>query len=252
VTLLEQKLFDFFVENMPSLQLVVLGGPFGFLLAFGALYLAGWLKREKGWKTGYSRKMFHFTVFGTVAVLHSISGTKAVCLFGAMTSLVVFLAVILGEGNILYEAMAREKDAPRRTWFIIVPYFATLIGGIMSNVLFGQAAVAGYLVAGLGDAVGEPVGTMFGRHTYEVPSFGGIKSRRSLEGSAAVLLVSILAVAAVIFILCPWKSLSVFLTAAVVIGTVSALIEAFSPHGWDNTTMQIAPSFLVWVLAGRI
>jgi hypothetical protein len=43
----------------------------------------------------------------------------------------------------LYEAMARETDAPHRTHYIIVPYFATLIGGLASNILFGPVAVVG-------------------------------------------------------------------------------------------------------------
>ena len=33
----------------------------------------------------------------------------------------------------------------------------------------GSYAAVGYLVAGWGDAVGEPVGTRFGRHPYRVP-----------------------------------------------------------------------------------
>jgi dolichol kinase len=30
------------------------------------------------------------------------------------------------------------------------------------------------------------------------------------------------------------------------IAAVSALVEAVSPHGWDNLTMQIIPSALAW------
>ena len=35
--------------------------------------------------------------------------------------LAVFFAVWRGPGNMLYEAMAREKDEPHRTFFILVP-----------------------------------------------------------------------------------------------------------------------------------
>jgi hypothetical protein len=31
------------------------------------------------------------------------------------------------------------------------------------------------------------------------------------------------------------------------LGLASAGVEAVSPHGWDNATMQIIPSFLAWL-----
>jgi hypothetical protein len=31
-----------------------------------------------------------------------------------------------------------------------------------------------------------------------------------------------------------------------VIAAASTLVEAVSPHGWDNPTMQIVPTALVW------
>jgi hypothetical protein len=32
-----------------------------------------------------------------------------------------------------------------------------------------------------------------------------------------------------------------------VIAAASTLVEAASPHGWDNATMQIVPTALAWV-----
>jgi hypothetical protein len=37
---------------------------------------------------------------------------------------------------IMYEAMAHEKDEPKHTHYIIVPYLATLLGGLTSNIFF--------------------------------------------------------------------------------------------------------------------
>ena len=167
-----------------------------------------------------------------------------VCLFGGMVTCVVFLAVLLGSGNLFYEAMAREKDEPHRSLYIIVPYFATLIGGLAGNIAFGPIAVVGYLVTGLGDAVGEPVGTKFGKHQYKVPSMASVKAVRSWEGSAAVFIASNLAVALGIALVpnlsFSWHSLILIpLLAAICAGT-----EAVSPHGWDNLTMQIVPTSL--------
>ena len=234
----------FFVDNFPSWKAMAVGGPIGLLWSYLCLYLSGWLKRHKSVRTGYSRKIFHFLIFASVALIHAIWGTPMVCLVGGMASLVILYALWRGSGNLLYEAMAREKDSPHRTYFIVSPYFATLIGGLASNMLFGHAALVGYLVTGVGDAIGEPVGTRFGKHTYRVPSFKGVKSIRSHEGSAAVCIASAVAIATAV-ILSPrlhWSAGSLFLIP--VLAGACMLVEALSPHGWDNATMQIVPSFL--------
>ena len=239
------KAVDFFAASIPGWRTLLTAGPAGLAWAYGCLALAGWLKRERQWRTGYTRKVFHFLIFTSVAAIHFLWGTPAVCLFGGMTSLVVFYAVARGSGHPLYEAMAREKDSPHRTYYIVAPYFATLIGGLASNILFGHIAVAGYLVAGLGDAIGEPVGTRFGRHTYTVPSFRGIRATRSWEGTAAVAVMSLVAVGLAVAMSPQLPASRHVAFALPVIAMASAAVEAVSPHGWDNATMQIVPAWLM-------
>jgi phytol kinase len=202
--------------------------------------------KQNGMKTGYTRKVFNVFIFGTVAMLQWRLGTSAVCLFGGMCTLAIFFAVWRGPGNMLYEAMAREKDEPHRTFFIVVPYFTTLVGGLLSNMLFGPIAVAGYLVTGLGDTVGEPAGLMFGKHHYRVRSLSSVPATRSVEGSAAVFIMSVVALLLAAAV-SPHIALSHFGTLKIiVIAAVATFVEAVSPHGWDNATMQIIPTALVW------
>lgn len=242
------KIFSFFIENFPSLKSICLGGPAGMIWAWACLSFSGYLKVKKGLRTGYSRKTFHFLIFSSVALIQWIWGTKIVCLFGGMTSIVIFYAILRGDGHPMYEAMAREKDAPKKTHYIVVPFFATLIGGLASNIFFGPVAVIGYLVTGMGDAVGEPIGVRFGKHTYKVPSLTKVKAIRSYEGSAAVFLMSVVA------IICGmalnpnlgFNGLSLVLVPA--LGLACALTEAVSPHGWDNASMQVIPSWLAFVI----
>ena len=139
-----ERIPGFFIDNFPSWKALAVGGPPALAWSFAALWIAGRLK-QNGMKTGYTRKVFHFLIFGTAALLQWRSGTPAVCLFGGMCSLAVFFAVWQGPGHMLYEAMAREKDEPHRTFFILVPYFTTLAGGLVGYMLFGPIAVAGYL-----------------------------------------------------------------------------------------------------------
>ena len=242
-----EPVVSFFVENTPPWSTILVAGPLWTVWALGCLYLAGWLKRDRRWPTGYTRKVFHFLIFFTAAVTHLAWGTPMVCLFGGMVTCVLLLAIGLGPGHMLYEAIAREKDAPHRTHYIVVAYVATLLGGLSANILFGPAALAGYLVTGIGDAVGEPVGTRFGRHTYRVPSRSSVPALRSWEGSAAVFAAS-LAALFLAAILGPDMAVQgsrwVLVPAAALL---CALLEAVSPHGWDNLTLQLVPSGLAWL-----
>jgi phytol kinase len=242
-----ERVIAFFVDNFPSWRAIAVGGPMGLLWAYLCLYFAGYLKRIKGLKTGYTRKTFHFLIFTSAVAVQRVWGTPILCLFGGMTTLVVFYAIFRGEGHLLYEAMARENDTPHRTHYIVVPYLATLIGGLTSNILFGPVAVVGYMVAGLADAIAEPVGTRFGKHRYRVPSFRRVKSTRSLEGSAAVFLACLPAIT-LGALLCPDLALTSrsFLTVPL-LAVACTVLEGVSPHGWDNATMQVIPAFLAGI-----
>ncbi len=118
----------------------------------------------------------------------------------------------------------------------------------MSNILFSRAAIVGYLVAGIGDATGEIFGTRFGRHLYKVPSLTSVRAIRSWEGSLAVFVMSVVAITAAAFILPEMRFTGGSLLLIPLLGIVSAVVEAVSPHGWDNTTMQVIPSFMVYVI----
>lgn len=234
--------FSELLNSIPSAKTVVIGLLLSGLWTGGLLAGAGYLKSRKGWKTGYTRKLFHFGVFGTVFVVNGFYGIPEVCLVGAMTTAVIILAVVCGEGHPLYEALAREKDAPHRTRYIIEPYVATLMGGVLVNLFFPETAQLGYLVAGLGDAVAEPVGTRFGRHRYRVPTLDGTLAERSLEGSASVWIVSSLSLC---LYLCGSAPLTVTTGVVVLmIASLSTFAEAISPHGWDNAVLQILPAWL--------
>ena len=215
--------------------------------SYACLHLAAQLKLKYRLRSGYTRKLFHVLIFSSAAVVNMFGGFWAVCVFGVMVSLMVGLAVVRGEGDRFYEALAREQDGPDRTYYIVVPYLATLIGGMTSNVFFGPLAVVGYLVGGLGDAAGEPAGVRWGKHRYTISE--GVT--KTLEGSLAVLGASIVALAIGVAI-SPQLSFdlrSLILLPAIAI--VCTLVEAFSPRGWDNVSMQIVPTVLAAILLSK-
>lgn len=244
-----QTALDLLFEYFPSIQEFVLYGVPSIVAAYLYLYIAGCFKKHIGWRTGFSRKVFHFLVFFTASIVQIKLALTGTIVFGIAVSLVVFLAIYKGNGNILYEAMAREKDVPKRTHYIIMPYLATLMGGILSNILFTPVFAAfGYLATGFGDAVGEPIGTAFGKHKYKVPSLKGVTSYRSLEGSLAVFIASFVAVLIGAFVMqLPIGQFIIF--RLVILAIAVTLVEAVSPHGWDNLTTQIVGAGLAfWLL----
>lgn len=205
--------------------------------------LAAWL-RGRGVRVPYTRKVFHLGIFTAAGAVHVWGGLPATNVFGSVVAAVVLWSVWRGEGNGLYEALARPSDRPRRSLFVVVPLVTTAVGGLTAALLVGPFASVGYLVAGWGDAVGEPVGSRFGRHPYRVPSLGGVPAQRSWEGSGAVLVVgSAAALTALLALGVPWSEA---VLPACVVGSVGAIVEALSHHGTDNLTVQLAASLTAW------
>lgn len=211
-------------------------------LTAGALAAYG---RRRGIAVPYTRKIFHFGVFSGAAVTHSLWGLPGTNAFGAVVACVILVAVLRGDRDPIYRVLARETDRPRRTLFILVPLVTTALGGLGSALLTGPYATVGYLVSGWGDAVGEPVGTRWGKHKYRVPSLGNVPATRSLEGSTAVFLVAWAAATVALWNLAdPSQAVLVALACA----AVGTLVEGLSNHGLDNLTVQLAASGTAWML----
>lgn len=226
---------------------IVPGALLAFVWTYFCLSFAGYLKTKIGLRTGYTRKVFHALIFLSAVIAHALGGFVAVCVFGTMVSLVVGLAVLRGPNDPQYEALAREQDGAARTYYVVVSYFATLIGGLASNILFGPLAVVGYLVGGLGDAAGEPAGTRWGRHRYSSRARGA----KTFEGSIAVLTATAIALLIAVAIT---PELHFDLRSAIALPLIAiacTLVEAISPRGWDNVTMQVVPTLLVAFLKLR-
>jgi phytol kinase len=200
-------------------------------------------------RVAYTRKIFHFGIFSVAAAVHAVWGLPGTSSYGTAVALVVLWAVARGDGSALYEALARESDRPRRSLFIVVPLVTTAVGGLASALLAGPFASVGYLVAGWGDAVAEPVGSRWGKHRYRVPSLAGVPAERTLEGSAAVLFVGWAAALVGLVGLGVGTGLPVLWVAAAC-ASVGALVEAVSHHGTDNLTVQVAASLTALILAG--
>lgn len=240
-----QNLIERFLPEADILQKLFL--PLLLIALFAAL-LSGWMKR-KGIRTPYTRKTFHFIIFSLAGVLQYYYGLHAVSLLGGMVFIMVIVAVILGNKLWFYKALARETDAPHEKKFIILPLLSTALGGVISNIFFPGTAYIGYFIGGWGDAIGEPVGTRWGKHKYTVPTLFGVRATRSIEGSTAVMLLSTALATFFLIQITPLAFITCLLYGALV-GLTAALVESVSSHGLDNLTIQVASAgVLHWIIA---
>jgi phytol kinase len=238
---------DLFLSSLPSLHTLLVVAPIALLYSSSIAWIVGWLRCVRNVRTAYTRKIFHFTIFTMATVVHLQWGLPGVTVLGIVTSCVVLYGVWRGSGNRFYEALARPADAPHRTMFIIVPLLTTIVGGVVSNTFFPFYAYVGYLVCGWGDAVGEPVGSRWGRHKYRVPSMSGVPAARSIEGSLAVFLFG--SAAAIIGFYAYGSPPKNAVLVGLACGLAGAIVEAVSTHGLDNLTTQIAASAVASLLA---
>lgn len=241
-----QVLEEFIRRAWPTGTEFLLFVPLAALISWLGRRLASWLKTRRHWRTAYTRKIFHFVIFTSASVLQVWFGLSAVVVFGLVTSLFVLFAVYRGHASPFFLALARPSDAPKEKLFILVPLFTTAAGGVLANLFFGPFASIGYLVGGWGDAVGEPVGSRWGRHRYKVLSLAGVSATRSLEGSAAVFVVgTFVAIAGLLAMGFP---ASRALPIGLACGSGGMLVEAISSHGLDNLTIQVAASGIAYAL----
>jgi phytol kinase len=70
-----KRIYTFFIDNVPSPKALLVGGPLSFFWAYSCLFFAGYLKRKKDLRTGYTRKIFHFLVFTSVAIVPTFLAT---------------------------------------------------------------------------------------------------------------------------------------------------------------------------------
>lgn len=239
-------MFELFLSSLPSVQTLVIAGPIAVLYTTLTAVIVGRLRVVRNVRAAYTRKIFHFSIFTVATVFHLVWRLPGVTVLGIVTTAVVLYAIHRGDGYPLYEALARPTDTPHRTLFIIVPLLTTALGGVTVNIFFARFAYIGYLVCGWGDAVGEPVGSRWGRHLYRVPSLIGVRAKRSVEGSVAVFVVG--AVAAMVGFAASGRPLGDAVLVGTVCGLLGAAVEAVSPHGLDNFTTQVAATFVADVL----
>ena len=234
------------------------GTAFLFLLL---AFVLGWHVRERGWRVGYTRKTLALALYAYPVVLAAtlVNVSPMEPATGMTLTTATFLATLLLLSAPMrrrsaflataFAAIDRPEDRPFTlfwlstsvvagwavlwTWYV----FAEGMGVASDHLPYIAAAI---FIAGVGDALAEPIGLRFGRHRYAVRGLCTDRVyTRSWEGSACVFLCGV--AAAVVFV-APrgWPEFALAVTLLPVIATIA---EARAPHTWDQPLIFGACAF---------
>lgn len=217
--------------------------------AFGLLILAEVVRRWRGYPQEFTRKIVHIGagmwVFGVLG------------LFDTWYIGVIPFATFIALNYIFYRfKLLAAMDAPDSTPGTV--YFAFAI-----TVLFlifwrtdspadrGYIAAAGTMAMTWGDAFAAIIGRRWGRHRYTIAG-----SDRSWEGSAAMLIVSAVAMLLTLTLVpgSPLAPLSAPLPTGLALGAaaggalVATAAEAISPAGSDNISVPLLAAGAVFII----
>jgi len=205
-----------------------------FAYVFAVLGGAEGLRRALGLPVAFTRKFVHIGVgmwaWGTAALFTDKW-------FAAIPPAVFILLNYVSYRRALFTAMELADKSNLGTVYFPLAFLATILLFFETN--------RGFMVAALmpmtwGDAFAATIGQRYGRRQYVV--FG---ARRSLEGSAAMLLCSLLSV--FITLIAFGASLQSAILSSLALALLATLAEAISPFGLDNLLVP-ASSALGYIL----
>lgn len=217
------------------------------IMAYASIaYAGGYLVQRKNVKVNYTRKINFFALYLIPLLMdrfnpfeHSSSTSVLRSLFG-LAMFGVFLSPIRSRAHLLQTMFAsfdRPEDRPHTLFWLssqIIAGYAVLIpmAIVYKQYGFENVAFIPVLIQGLGDGLADPIGIRFGHHKYSVRTlFSKVRSHtRSIEGSAWIFLVGILA----LVIFDGNFTRPEFVVALLTVPLFTALAEAWSPHTWDT------------------
>jgi dolichol kinase len=149
--------------------------------------------------------------------------------------------------NWAFAANTRPSDRPHEALFFWSSWLLSMIALWLADLLFLDVPITrtAALLVGLGDGLAEPIGLRWGYHRYRVYGWGTKRPTfRSVEGSLCVMTISFLVV-----LFCYWPSeesaLMPVVGGALIVAAVLTLVEALSPHGWDNFTIPVSAALVL-------
>ena len=222
----------------------ILGLIFSYGYAFALLLILEAIRRWRKYPTDFTRKLVHIGagmwIWGVLLLFDhwwfAIIPTGTFIVFNA-----IFLRFRI------FSAMDPKEGATFGS--VYFAFSCTLLLAIFHQGWeqgfprgYEYLAMAGIMAMTWGDAFAAIIGKCFGRHTYRI---GG--NKRSIEGSIACFVTTLIAVAVTLTILSP-RTLPLLLVSALAAAILATLLEAISPAGTDNLTVPIGVAIALFFL----
>jgi phytol kinase len=206
-------------------------------LWLGLVFLTSEIMRRLGREPELVRKVVHI---GTGNILFLAWGLN-LPLWLCLSASIAFSAIALI--SYFLPVLPMLSGVGRKTYGVF--YYAlsiTLLVAWFWRIGAPQFATVGVIVMSWGDGLAALIGQRWGKHAYH---FMG--SKRTLEGSLAMLVVSYLATCLILSICQGINSSTLLIPLPVAV--VATILEAVSPGGTDNLTVPLASASLCYGLS---
>lgn len=183
--------------------------------------------------------MLHFVLLGSLIVwLTAFRTWEQVVLTALSFAILVYPILFLAERIRGYSEFVTERKNGelKKSLLLVFSMFAliTAVGwGIFSDKSLSLVSIFAW---GFGDAAAALIGKRFGKHPLQGKH---IEGRKSVEGSAAMFIVSLACVLPMLLIRGGIPVFASVIT-AVIVCAVSAVVELFSMHGNDTIFCPVA------------
>lgn len=239
------------VDDKLLLNILLLGGCYVYVLT--VILVSGKAARLFGFSGKFSRKFLHIMI-GNLPFLIPLFTLNSFPLnfpffVAAPFILVTFLATPYSPIPAITQKFKGLTGITEDGHHLGLVYYAcsyTILALFFASKPYIIAA--GILPMAYGDASAAIVGQMYGKTKYNV------FTKKSVEGSVAMFLVSFLSVEASLFFFSWFYSLPVasFTLTTLVVALVVTVVEALSPKGFDNLAVPLLGAFMFLLISGGI
>ena len=199
------------------------------------------------------RKILHFILLGSMPVFVFVLDNWRLSTLTAVTFAVVVYPVLMGFERIRsYSSVVteRKKGELKSSLLLVFGMFAVVISICWGWLNDPWLALTSVYAWGMGDAFAAIIGKRFGKHKFRLKY---VDPKKSVEGTAAMFLVSLLSVA--VLLLCRGGLPAVgYIVIPVITAAVSAAAELYSKNGMDTVICPLAAMLVlvpqVWLFGG--
>lgn len=201
------------------------------------------------------RKTLHIVLlFSLLVLLYAFKTWWISVLVSVVFAIIVFPILAFGERFKGYSELLteRKKGEIKQSLILVFGMFAAIIcicWGWLNDKMLALACIYAW---GFGDGVAALVGKRFGKNFLEGKL---IEGRKSVEGTAAMFVVSFLSVIIILLIRgdLPWHG---YIPISIITAAVCAVVELYTLNGYDTVTCPFAAAAtmipLVWLWGGMM